>query len=277
MSVDLLRASHPGPAIAVTAVTVILGVGLGLDPLHLALLGAAMLAGQLSIGWSNDWIDADRDRAVERSDKPVATGAVSVGAVRAAAIVAAVAMIPLSFALGPWAGVVNVVGVASGWAYNVGLKRTALSGVPYLVTFGLLPLFVTLSLPSPHLAAPWAIAAGALLGFGAHFANVLPDLALDARTGVRGLPHRLGQRGSGIIAFAALAGASGLTVFGPVASGTALTSFGYIGIVANVVIAIVGIGLVLTRPPTRLLFQLIIVSALLDVALLALAGTALLA
>jgi len=31
-------------------------------------------------------------------------------------------------------------------------------------------------------------AAAALLGLGAHFANVLPDLAGDAATGVRGLP-----------------------------------------------------------------------------------------
>jgi 4-hydroxybenzoate polyprenyltransferase len=279
MPVALLRASHPGPAFAVTALTVILGagLGLGLDPVRLILVGLAMLAGQLSIGWSNDWIDADRDRAVERSDKPIATGAVSLALVRTAALIAAAAVIPLSFALGPWAGIVNVVGVASGWSYNAWLKRTVLSGLPYLVTFGLLPLFVTTSLPEPHAAAPWAIAAGALLGFGAHFANVLPDLQDDARTGVSGLPHRIGRIGSGIFAFGSLAISAVLIAFGPTVSGIALTSLGYFALIANLVIAAAGSYLVLTRPPTRLLFQLIIASALLDVALLALAGSAILA
>jgi 4-hydroxybenzoate polyprenyltransferase len=276
MPVALLRASHPGPAFAVTAVTAILGAGLGLDPVRLVLLGLAMLAGQLSIGWSNDWIDADRDRAVARSDKPIATGAVSPGLVRNAAIVAAVAVIPLSFALGPWAGIVNVVGVASGWSYNAWLKRTIFSGVPYLVTFGLLPLFVTLSLPEPHAAAPWAIAAGALLGFGAHFANVLPDLQDDARTGVSGLPHRMGRVAAGVVAFGSLAVSAALIVFGPTTSGLAVSTLGYLAFVANLVIAASGVYLAQSRPPTRLLFQLIIASALLDVALLAFAGSAIL-
>ena len=57
----MISASHPGPAVAVTLVTVILAIGVGIDPARVVLVGAAMLAGQLSIGWSNDWIDADRD------------------------------------------------------------------------------------------------------------------------------------------------------------------------------------------------------------------------
>jgi len=39
-----------------------------------------------------------------------------------------------------------------------------------------------------------ALVAAALLGFAAHFANVLPVLRADAATGVRGLPQRLGPR-----------------------------------------------------------------------------------
>ena len=195
MFLGLIRASHPGPTLAVTAVTLILGVAVGLEGLRLALVGLAMLAGQLSIGWSNDWIDVERDRSVKRTDKPVAAGSVSEVAVRNAAVVAVLLMIPLSFAVGFWAGVANIVSVAAGWSYNIWLKRTVFSGVPYVIAFGLLPLFVTQSLPAPLLAAPWAIAAGALLGFAAHFANVLPDLLDDAgqwhRPGQhRGLNHR---------------------------------------------------------------------------------------
>jgi hypothetical protein len=52
-------------------------------------------------------------------------------------------------------------------------------------------VLVTLALPEPALASPWAFAAGALLGVAAHFANVLPDLDDDRATGVRGLPQSL--------------------------------------------------------------------------------------
>jgi 4-hydroxybenzoate polyprenyltransferase len=38
-------------------------------------------------------------------------------------------------------------------------------------------------------------AAAAVIGLGAHFANVLPDLAADRATGVRGLPQRVAARG----------------------------------------------------------------------------------
>jgi len=67
-----------------------------------------------------------------------------------------------------------------------------------------------------HPAPPaWLVAAGALLGGGAHFANVLPDLEDDAATGVHGLPHRLGASGSTIAAAVLLLGATLTLVFGP--------------------------------------------------------------
>jgi 4-hydroxybenzoate polyprenyltransferase len=273
----LISASHPGPAAAVTTVTVVLAIGIGVEPARVVLLGAAMLAGQLSIGWSNDWIDADRDSAVARADKPIASGLVDRRAVRLAAFVAAAAAVPLSALLGPAAALVNLLGIASGWSYNAWFKRTAASGVPYLLTFGTLPLLVTLSLTEPRAATWWAIAAGALLGFGAHFANVLPDLDDDARTGVRGLPHRLGRVPSGVTAFASLALASVTASVGigsSVAGGLALA---VAGMGVGLGIATAGIVLVITRPPTRLLFQLIIAGALLDVVLLSIAGSAIVA
>jgi 4-hydroxybenzoate polyprenyltransferase len=270
----MIRASHPGPAAAVTLVTVILAIGIGIDAGRVVLLGAAMLAGQLSIGWSNDWIDADRDSAVARADKPIALGVVSRRAVRTAALVSAAVAVPLSLLLGPLATLVNVVGIASGWSYNAWLKRTPASGVPYIVTFGSLPLLVTLSLSEPRPAAWWAIVVGALLGFGAHFANVLPDLDDDARTGVRGLPHILGRGASGVVAFVSLASASSVASLGIAATSAGLIVLAVVGLIAGAAIAAVGIAHVLTRPPTRLLFQLIIASAVIDVVLLAVAGRA---
>jgi len=156
---------------------------------------AAVAAGQLTIGWSNDVIDAGRDQQVGRADKPVARGEVSEALVRRMIAAAAAACIVLSLACGLASAAVHLLlVVGSGWAYNLGLKRVAWSGLPYAIAFGALPAAITLALPDPQWPPVWMVAAGALLGVGAHLLNALPDLADDARTGVRGLPHRLGAR-----------------------------------------------------------------------------------
>jgi len=175
-------------------------------------------------------------------------------------------------------GQANLVFLVSAWTYNLGLKRTPASVLPYIVSFGLLPAIVTLARSEPAGAAPWAIALGALLGVAAHFANVLPDLDDDAATGVRGLPHRIGRRVSGIATYLVLAVASVVAFAG--LGGIGLGGAGWLqlaGLVLSLGIAATGILLVLTRPPSRLLFRLIIAAALVDVALLATAGERLLA
>jgi 4-hydroxybenzoate polyprenyltransferase len=271
---SLALSTHPGPAIAVTVVAVVLGVGAGLEPWRLVLLGLAFLFDQASVGLSNDWIDAERDAAVGRQDKPVALGWIAVSTVRIAAFGCAVAAILLTIPLGLSATIAHTVFIASAWAYNAGLKSTVFSVLPYLVSFGLLPLVVTLSLENPAIAAPWAIGLGALLGAAAHFANVLPDLDDDRTTGVRGLPHRLGGRLTGITTYLLLAAAAVLALLGP---GGRIGAIQWVGFAVTVLIAVAGIALTLSRPPGRLHFQLIIAAALIDVALLLLAGQRLLA
>ncbi|GLY49954.1 hypothetical protein Lesp01_36100 [Lentzea sp. NBRC 102530] len=109
----LARACHPLPALAVTVVAVLLGLGAGIDGPRATLLGAAVLTGQLSIGWSNDWIDAARDHAAGRADKPAAAGEVPVSAVAAAAVAAALATVVSSLSLGWFAGVVLLLTVST--------------------------------------------------------------------------------------------------------------------------------------------------------------------
>jgi 4-hydroxybenzoate polyprenyltransferase len=270
----LALSTHPGPALAVTAIAVILGSGIGLSPGPLALLGLAFLANQVSVGLSNDWLDADRDRAVGRTDKPVAQGRIGVAAVRTAAFVSAALAIALTAPLGWPATIAHAVFLVSAWSYNLGLKSTPISVLPYIVSFGLLPLVVTLARAEPALASPWAIVAGALLGVSAHFANVLPDLADDAATGVRGLPHRVGRRAAGLVIAAALAGASASIVLGPPGAAPAVL---YVGLGLSVVLAIGCAMLVLSSPGSRAIFRLIILGALIDVVLLAVSGARLVA
>lgn len=261
----LARSSHPGPVVGVTLITVLLGVAVGLAPLGVAVLGATMLANQLSIGLGNDWLDAARDRATGRRDKPVARGEISVATVRAVALVCAGASVALSAALGIPFALAHLVALAGGWAYNAGLKRTAASAVPYLVSFGLLPTLATLALPEVAVAAWWATVAAALLGLAAHVANVLPDLADDAATGVRGLPHRLGARGSTLLAGVALAGAAVVLAIGVGPSPVALVGLG-------LSLAASGAAVALGLRGSRWAFRLVIVAALVDVVLLVLAG-----
>ena len=169
-----------------------------------------MAAGQLSIGWSDDLVDAARDRQVGRGDEPIAVDKVTRAVVRRASVLALGACVLLSLACGPASGAVHLLwGVGSGWACNLALERTVWSAVPDALAFGCLPAVVTLALPDPALRGLWTTPAGALLGVGAHLLNALPELADDALTGVRGLPQRLGARWVRLVApLVRLAGSS---------------------------------------------------------------------
>ena len=275
--VPLLRSTHPGPGLAVTIVAVLLGVAVGLEPWRVAVLGLALLFDQASVGLSNDWIDAERDRAVGRADKPVARGQIGVGAVRAAAWISAAAALLLTLPLGLAATAVHAVALASAWAYNALLKNTAVSVLPYAVSFGLLPAIASLARPVPVLPAWWVFVAGASLGIAAHFANVLPDFDDDRRTGIRGLPHRLGLRPSIVITWVALLlGAAAVTI-GVATGPTGIPVFAVVGALISLVIAVVGLVIALRRGVGRWLFRLVIAAALVDVVMLVLAGTRMLA
>lgn len=261
----LLGAAHPGPALAVTVVAGLLAWAATLTSSRVALVVLAVLAGQLVIGWSNDLVDVRRDRQVGRRDKPLATGDLSLRVLQIALATAAVAAVVLSFALGWRAGLTHLVaGVGGGVAYNLGLKSTRWSWAPYAIAFGTLPAVVTL-VQDPPQWPPWSVVVAAgLLGVGAHFVNVLPDLDDDAATGVRGLPHRLGRLATQRAATAVLVLASVTLVLGP---GQDAGAYAWVGLGASsglAVVALVGRG----RTP----FRAAIGIALVNVVMLTLGG-----
>ncbi|MDX6262689.1 MAG: hypothetical protein QOH84_4377 [Kribbellaceae bacterium] len=232
----LALASHPGPTVAVTALVTVVAWSAGRSTSGCLLVAAAILTGHLSIGWSNDAIDAPRDTSVHRNDKPIVLGLVSRRTLWVGATLMAVACVPLSLASGLLAGLAHLVGVAAAWAYNLGLKSTRISWLPYAVAFGLLPSFVTLGTTDTW-APWWASAATALLGVGAHLANVVPDLADDLATGVEGWPQRLGK----LARYAAplpLAVATALLVIAP-AGGIGLIGWLTLAVVAALLAVIV--------------------------------------
>ncbi|WP_026931425.1 UbiA family prenyltransferase [Glycomyces tenuis] len=260
----LARACHPLPVLAVTAITA--GLVIGAErPFGASLtVVAAVFAGQLSVGWLNDLVDAPRDAMAGRSGKPVAAGEVAPAVVRVGVIAAAALALLLSLPSGLAAAGAHTAALVSAWAYDLGVKATAFSVLPYAVSFALLPAFVSMGLPGSPLPPPWLLAGAACLGSAAHFVNVLPDLDDDAATGVRGLPHRLGPRVSWAVAAALVLGASALLAFGPPGP-PAPAGLAAVPLAA----AVLAVGALLgRRPRSRAAFRAVIAVALVDVALL---------
>jgi len=266
----LLRACHPEPTAAVVTLATLLAVASGRSAAGCVAVAAAVLAGQVSIGWANDWVDVARDRAVGRADKPVAAGLVSVPVVRACALTALALTVPLSFLSGWRAGLAHTAAVALAWAYDLAWKASPLSVVAYAGAFALLPTFVTLGLPGHPLPAWQVPVAGALLGAGAHLVNVLPDLADDLRLGVRGLPQRLGPTWSRAGAALLLLAASVVLASGPGRVGALQVA----GLAVAVCLVAVGLARA-ARPGSPTAFRAAMALALLDVVLLLARGSSL--
>ena len=195
----LFRCSHPEPVVLVTAVCGALAffAGRGWGTVWVVL---AVLAGQLFVGWTNDYIDRERDEAAHRPDKPLAQREVGAPMVLRSAIAAGIAAVLLSLASGFAATAVHIVGIASATAYNLRLKATPLSVVCYAVSFAMVPSFITLGLSPPHWPPLWVTAAASLTGVGGHFAQARPDVDRDRRQRVFGMPEIAGDRGSAILA-----------------------------------------------------------------------------
>ena len=195
---SLVLACHPLPTAAMTVALTVAAALTGRPAEQCALVAGTVLTGQLSVGWLNDVLDRDRDAEVGRRDKPVAMGWIDPGTVVFAIAVAVLLVIPLSIANGTEAGLAHLGAVASAWLYNLFFKRTVLSWLPYAVSFGLLPAFLSYGgLGGGLHGGPPTIAmtvAAAALGIGIHFLNVLPDLVQDHETGMRHLPLRIALR-----------------------------------------------------------------------------------
>lgn len=256
----LWRSTHPGPTLVVTVLAVALGIAAHLDGGRLALLAVAVFLGQVSIGLSNDLIDRERDRATGRHDKPLAAEGAPLRIAWVVAAVAVATALALSAVLSWQCSLVHALFLACGWAYNAGLKATVLSAACFLVGFGAFPSLAPLAAEDPAAAPAWAWVAGGLLGISVHFSNVLPDLDDDARTGVRGLPHRFGTRGAALVAFAALTGGA-LTV-AVASAGPAPLPIAWIAFAIVLAVAVWGASTSLTRAPGRNAFRLVMFGAL---------------
>jgi 4-hydroxybenzoate polyprenyltransferase len=259
----LAASCHPLPTVAVTAFATALAGKAGNDIATCAVLAVAVFCGQLSIGWSNDRIDAGRDRRLGRTAKPVASGALRLATVDRAIGVALVATVVASLALGWRPGLVHLAGVGFGWAYNIGIKSTRWSWLPYAAAFAALPATATLARTPPTAPVWWALVAAALLGVAGHFANAFPDLAGDLRTGVLGLPQRVGLRATQLCTAALLLVGTVVLTLGPGPDAVR------VGELCGVALLIGGAGVVSRRRPSaRWFFAVVVGLVAVDVVLM---------
>ena len=251
----MIRATHPLPALAVTVLVTAVASSRGARGWTLALVALSTGAGQASVGWSNDYLDRERDRASGRGDKPIVAGDVEARTAAVGALVAFPLGVGLSLPLGLAEAAVMLVAVGSAWLYNAALKSTTASFVPYAVSFGLAPVYVWLA-TSDAFPPSWVVAGAALLGAAAHLLNVIPDLEADRATAVRGLPLRLGLKGSLLLACAVLGVVLALVLMatGPPGAGQVAAA----GVAASLIAGVILAGL---RGRGRIGFRLTIAAA----------------
>lgn len=201
------RLLHPLPSLmtvlAVGAFVLLAARGLPPVPTLLYLLSIE-LCRQFSISAFNDYYDRNMDRG--RPEKPVASG--QIPALVAWVIGATLGLFSLALALIQSVPlfVLTAIGLAGGLLYDIGLKYTAFSWLPFSVAFPTLPLWAWAGVhPGDDFPARllWVIPVGAVMVIVVHLADTIPDIASDTEAGVRGLAHRLGMTRSVWLALAA--------------------------------------------------------------------------
>ncbi|MDI3339257.1 MAG: UbiA family prenyltransferase [Sphaerobacter sp.] len=251
---------HPWAVLLVLLATALFGLlatGGRPAPPRFALLLAAMLGGQIAIGALNEYIDRDLDAAAGRP-KPIPAGLIS----PRAALGVTAGGLALMLAAGALLGLVPLLlvalGTGAGLVYDLRLKRTAWSWLPYLVALPLLPVWVWVTLARFDARLLLLYPLGALMVLAVHLAQSLPDAASDRRAGAGTLVARLGRRRAlaGCLAAAAL-GAAGVAVAALLLTpqpGPAVLA------AAGVLLALTGVGLAHPRVPQtveRHLFPLV--------------------
>lgn len=221
-----LRIVHPFPSILVAGLTTVLALSAGGQdsPGTTAVLGVGMLLYQFSIGITNDLRDVDDDRH-EKPWKPLVSDAVSQRLAFVTLIAFASSGIALTALLGWQAWLIGLAQLAAGLTYDIWLKRTAFSWLPYAIAFPLVPAWVHVALGAWEPYLWWAFPLGIALGFAVHLANQAPDAAAD-RSGLPGMLGEVRSRWIAIIIFVCVAVATTTVARGTLAivgaSGAAL-------------------------------------------------------
>ncbi|MEX2226098.1 MAG: UbiA family prenyltransferase [Dehalococcoidia bacterium] len=205
--VQALRIIHPFPTllnVAATAGLAFVAADGAPDASRLVRMMLLMLFAQSAIGTTNDLFDRELD-ARTKPWKPLVAGVIRPEMATALLIALVAATAILGITLGVASFALAMLGLSCGLAYDVRLKRSMFSAVPFMVAIPTLPIWVWVTLGEWENSLLWLAPLGALIGLALHLANTLPDLREDARFGVRGLAHRLGATRSAAIGWSSFA------------------------------------------------------------------------
>jgi 4-hydroxybenzoate polyprenyltransferase len=207
-----LRAAHFGPTLIVTTITFVLALS-QFSPIDALRIAIAIFAGQLVVGWSNDLIDAPLDIAAQRTKKPIVGKEINPDLLRKSIFFALFAALLLSLIspLGLNGTLIHFLGLLSATLYNLKLKSTILSPLPFIVSFGALPWAIYL--PTGSQPPLWLFIDFVLISVAFHFFNVLKDFQWDINQGVLGLPQRLGRNASLVISISLVISAILVLIF----------------------------------------------------------------
>jgi 4-hydroxybenzoate polyprenyltransferase len=128
--------------------------------------------------------------------KPLVSGEITIDLLKKLIPIALLSATVISFIgpLGLSGTLVHLLGLLSATLYNLKLKSTIFSPLPYIISFGALPWAIFLAAgTTPPL---WLYLALALFTTAFHFLNVVKDLQWDLEQGVLGLPQRMGKNWS---------------------------------------------------------------------------------
>jgi 4-hydroxybenzoate polyprenyltransferase len=212
----VVRLVHPFPSILDGIVSAAFAVVAGGTPVTAVGLGLAMVLLQAGIGATNDVVDAPRD-AGHKPGKPIPAGLVSTPTAVRVAVLAFGAGVGLALTTGGLAGgVLALLVIAIGLGYDLRLKGTAWSWLPFAVGIPILPVFGWLGaagvLPREFLIlVPAAVAAGAALAI----ANALVDVERDRAAGSGSIALTLGPATAWLVHVILLVGV-GITAAGSV-------------------------------------------------------------
>jgi 4-hydroxybenzoate polyprenyltransferase len=122
-----------------------------------------------------------------------------------ASVLAALGSFALGAVLGPEPLVLLVAGTGAGLAYDLFLKNTGLSWLPFVIAFAVLPPYVWSALDVFRDDFLWLYFVASPLTLAVHVANTLPDIESDASAGRRSVAVALGRRRALWLLSAALA------------------------------------------------------------------------
>jgi 4-hydroxybenzoate polyprenyltransferase len=189
---------------------------------------------QAGIGATNDLVDAERDAGL-KPGKPIPRGLVGRGLAQVVAVAAFAAGLILAAGSAPILVVLGVVTIGIGLLYDLRLKGTPWSWLPFAVGIPILPIFgwlgVTHSLPAPFLVlVPASVVAGAALAI----ANGAADAERDRAAGVASIATALGPARAWLVHASLLAVVIAAAVVSTALSDASLAQLGLIAAVSVV-------------------------------------------